>query len=703
MNHFLAQFASFAAINGLTAIAAWRISRRLNTGSPWRDHLLGAIIIFFAAVTAIGATLGFSGNITLPNYIMAATAFFTLSLIIKPGAPPPRPAALPFCPPPLAILISLAAISLAAILIWDIVTPPPPGGDAFIYHLTFPASWLQEQRIFYVQLPYGAQAASYYPLNTELFYLWLMIPWHDDFMINIAQIPFWIACAAGVTALALETRLHRTGAVAAGALVFLIPGFVQQCTVARVDIAFSAWLVLAIYFAYRWSATRKAAHLILFAAAAGMLAGTKSIGLIYLPIPALIFLASLRGRRARAIADIIICTAVALATGGFWFLRNWILLGNPMFPLDVTLFGAHIFSGAYGKEAMRAFHTSDPSHLGYIFELFLGMWLGFYLFATAGISALILRHRRGDNRRLFILITPTLIALLFWYVNPHNNLTNGRFLFPAFVLICYSAAFVLNDMKGLPANLWALTGIAAAIAAGLHPESDHLYRLASDLIRTVWGTGNPLILSFVPAILLMTAAFLIFAAALAARKKRFLFHALITVAIAIFSFGIIKSWQAYPANRFNWVKAFPTGAAWATLDRMTKGNSYTIASVGNERMYGLFGTGFRHRVVTVNINSHPDWGFEHYWRAARRAARTPVNEERPQWHRENPSREAWIANLRRAGVDIVFATTLETIEASAMQHDQIGFPIEVIWADSDPELFRPLYANAEVRIYAFRK
>jgi len=81
----------------------------------------------------------------------------------------------------------------------------------------------------------------------------------------------------------------------------------------------------------------------------------------------------------------------------------------------------------------------------------------------------------------------------------------------------------------------------------------------------------------------------------------------------------------------------------------------------------------------------------------------PSASERPQWHRENGTAEAWIANLQKKNIDLVFATTLEPIGLNAMEHDELGFPAEIAWANAHPERFRPLFENAEVRIFAFKK
>ncbi len=606
----------------------------------------------------------------------------------------------------------LAAVAFFGIIIWDCLTPPPAGGDPFIYHLTFPASWLKAGRIVYVPLPYGAQAASYYPFNMELFYLWLMAPLRTDFLVNFGQVPSLLLAGLALAALARETGIGKPGAMVGAAVTMLAPCFIQQATVARVDIAFAAWFLLSLYYALRWGRTRRAGHLALFGAAVGLLIGTKPIGVLYSFLPGLLFAFQLKGRgAARAAADVCAALALALAFGGFWHVRNWLATGNPVFPLDVKLFGATIFPGAYGRGAMRAFHSSDPMELPRIGYFYLGFWLEAFLIFSGGAAMItgFVFGRRRIRGRLFLLAAPWLVIVLFWFANPYNNLTNGRFLFPAFLLFGYYAAMAIDDARDLPGRIWMWLAPVAWIAANLPvyaisftEDTDHLYRLFSEL--RLGASGRGMLGPAYGTIALLTGAAVCGALLLLLKRKSILRAAAALALAALLFAGLDTALHYQNTHKYLWYRRFPVGRAWAKLDAMTAGVPVRIASVGNERSYGLFGTGLRNDVMTVNVDAHTDWQFHDYWRAARLAgARMPADSERPQWHREHGSPQAWIENLRKKDIDIVFATTLDPIEAKYMKHDALGFPVEVGWADERPEMFRLLFANSETRIFGFNK
>jgi hypothetical protein len=51
-------------------------------------------------------------------------------------------------------------------------------------------------------------------------------------------------------------------------------------------------------------------------------------------------------------------------------------------------------------------------------------------------------------------------------------------------------------------------------------------------------------------------------------------------------------------------------------------------------------------------------------------------------------------------VDYVFVSALSAYEIDYLWHDAAGFPIEETWARADPQQFRIVYENPQVRVYA---
>ncbi|HOX29488.1 MAG TPA: hypothetical protein PLQ76_10080, partial [bacterium] len=179
-----------------------------------------------------------------------------------------------------------------------------------------------------------------------------------------------------------------------------------------------------------------------------------------------------------------------------------------------------------------------------------------------------------------------------------------------------------------------------------------------------------------------------------------------TICCAILAVSLVLGLSASAAyqdeHKYDWYTAFPVGRAWSALEKMTKGKSFRIASIGNERSYGLYGTGLRHDVFSVNVENHHDWQFHDYHRYAVEQKRAiQFYSERPQYHRFDASIDAWVSNLEKEKIELLFATTLDPVAMMHMEHDEKGFPIEVSWALSRPDLFKLVFSNSEVRIFYF--
>ncbi|HOC91225.1 MAG TPA: hypothetical protein PKH33_02520 [bacterium] len=694
---------TFLAMNALAFSAAWRLGKAGARG--WLEAAIGTGVFFFALIVTLTAVLGFVGAAgKWPFATGAAVVWAVVLFAVKPVSV--KFPSIPIKVLPVSIMCAISILAIAGIFVWDVVTPPPAGGDPFIYNLTFPATWLKAGRIEYVALPYGAQAATYYPLNMELFNMWLLAGAGGDMAANLAQLPTLLLCGLGVAGIARAAGVAKPGALIGAASAMLSPGLVQQATVARVDVAFAAWFVTAIYFAYIWGSSRSNRHLALFGVSLGLLIGTKSLGAVYAIIPGALFISQLKGGASRIFSDLVRVSILAVVFGGFWHLRNWLATGNPFFPLNVSLFGINIFPGAYEGSAMRAFHTSDTAELAKIGGLFIGFWLQQYLLLGAVVAgfAVLLKNRLSRKKLAYLLLTPWATLALFWFVNPHNNLTNGRFIFPAVLMLGFCVAVAINDAKGIVGKAMAWLAPAAVVATSFIKDCDHLPRLLRDVGSAAVGIGGGLLIPASVAIALLLGAVAAAALALIMRRKRFIAFASCFAALVLLVSAMTAALDCHKEHKYDWHVFFPEGRAWAQLEQMTKGRSLRIASAGGERAYGLFGADMRHNVMTVNIDEHLDWQFHDYWKQARIDGKADPKTagERPQWHREAGAPSLWLNNLQEKKIDIVFASVLDPISRSFMEHDDAGFPVEVAWADSMPDDFRMLFANSVSRIYAVR-
>jgi hypothetical protein len=108
------------------------------------------------------------------------------------------------------------------------------------------------------------------------------------------------------------------------------------------------------------------------------------------------------------------------------------------------------------------------------------------------------------------------------------------------------------------------------------------------------------------------------------------------------------------------------------------------------------GPDLRNEVRYINVDRHRGWLLHNYHRAATAEGRpTWPDYPRPGWDREHPDYEAWLANLRAEGIELLVVAHVNPAEGPHNVADRDGFPIERSWAESHPEVFTPVYGVAE--------
>ena len=484
----------------------------------------------------------------------------------------------------------------------------------------------------------------------------------------------------------------------AAALFCLSPVVVAELSKAYVDVAFGCFFLIALNAALAFHHAPSGGKTLQFAIALGIFAGTKMPGLVFsllilLPLFAvLLFSASRRGARTapvcpgRVAALLAAGCALFLAAGGWWYVRNLLATGNPVFPLNVDLFGISFFEGAYDRSAL------PPSNVTTLLDLHTPhfLWLlsaGALL--TAG-AALLARDGKGLARRAlrFGLLLPAAMAAIFHGLLPFDY---ARFVLALCGLAGALLLVPLDSRHGRWAGIALLAVLTAAFLCNEERGKLLLPLLEARLLSTwqVW-------LSFAAVI----AAGLCSALLLLFRWPR-PWKTLLAILLALAAFGAFEAGGIVAdAEGPFFIEAFrKSREPYIFLDR-NYGN-VTVAYSGTNRSFLLYGGNLANRVCHVNVNRCPGWLFHDYVqrftgdRSARRKDRNGV-----AYTRSDARYPAWAANLDSAGADLLFVERLTpwNLEKSYRRDGQ-GFPLEAIWADGHPGKFKRVFASPVVRIY----
>lgn len=286
--------------------------------------LLGVCALAFLA--AIGSKLAFGAQLQLlPTTLNAKDR-----MVGSPG---------PWRPIPLLMtgVLLLAFAIFAILLLWGL----PRGFEANAYHLPIAVRVLREGTL-------GLWDASYmhaYPANMSI-WTGLLLHVFPENVTALANLPFIALAAFSLFALSRAAGADRAASLIIAVGLTSIPLFGFSALEVGPDIAGVAYIALAAFMIIvrphggRWWAA-------LAGISAGVAFGFKSLHLIPLAILGLIILTEgligfAKERHAAARVSHLVPAATfgvsAFAMMSFWLVRNYVDLGNPLYPVHIAGF-----------------------------------------------------------------------------------------------------------------------------------------------------------------------------------------------------------------------------------------------------------------------------------------------------------------------------------------------------------------------------
>lgn len=247
-----------------------------------------------------------------------------------------------------ATIVALATLALGWQLVVALVLPPF-AFDALTYHLTIVASWLRAENIDPTPL---SLCCAYYPATSELMFAHPALFLGSDSVVDTVQIGFAALGALSVAGIARSAGLPAGAAAAAAGLFAVTPIVLTQAPTNFADVMVSACALAALHALLRFAETGSPPRLLVAGLATGLVLGTKGTGIIWgaalvLGAVALVVRAWRTGtispRTAGTAASAFLIATLAL--GSYWYARNWIETGNPVYPFRVEAAGATVFDG----------------------------------------------------------------------------------------------------------------------------------------------------------------------------------------------------------------------------------------------------------------------------------------------------------------------------------------------------------------------
>ena len=486
---YIAGSVELAAVLAALAFGALSVRALLLPGWRGAPARLVELVLAASALVVVSELLGVVGlykeaAIVIALIVVGLAAALGASAIARrrPISPAPAPPAPPSSPIAIAVAIIAVAVVAAA---WAVPTLTTIGGgmtrsDTLWYHMPLAVRWAQTSHIGPIFFFDPIYFASFYPANSELFHALGILVYNRDVVSPLLN-DGWLAlsflaawCIGRPYGVGPQALIGASIALGAEMLVGYEAGeALNDITGVAFTLAGAAILVNARAAAAERARSLPLTAVAVAALATGIAAGVK---LSFLPVAAVLTVGVivLTGRGARGRTALAWLVPLA-ATGGFWYLRNLIVVGNPVPYIHhlgpITLPGpVRDFSLRPGYSVSHYWHdTSVWSHWFFPgLHSTLGLLWPVVLIALVGVGLYAL-VRRGDPilRVLGAVAGLTAVAYLFTPLTaagvqgePIAFTWNLRYLAPALAL----GLALLPCLPALRATPGRRTAVLVALA-----------------------------------------------------------------------------------------------------------------------------------------------------------------------------------------------------------------------------------------------
>ena len=361
------------------------------------DRLIGAFILGIAQIIVTEMLLGVIFSKLYPKPLFILNIFISFSVLIFVLFPGRRQrgvfreirdkASRIFSIIRRDMVLSCIFILLLISVCWIIFLGylfPSYTWDALWYHLPMVGYIMQSGAIsenlavFFIE-----QFINIFPKKIELFFLWNTIFLKNDAIIDLSQFLFTVIGILTIYSIARKLRIEEKSSIYSALLFFFTPIIILQSTTNYVDIAVSVLFLVAVNFLLynnpassnndedRGFSGDTRVPILLSGLATGILLGSKGSGPLFVAILIAAFLLqetagyfnhfklsnSARPENVhvkfkshiKAVFSkyILLFFLPVFLLGGYWYIKNWVMYGSPVYPMEISIFNFTIFKGLY--------------------------------------------------------------------------------------------------------------------------------------------------------------------------------------------------------------------------------------------------------------------------------------------------------------------------------------------------------------------
>ncbi len=677
---------TFIILNTLVALSAVILIKKAFHCADLPERICVFSTLFFTQIVVSELILGMLGMLFIPQLIGINTLILILIWLFfrKKKSGPINEVLVDrfdwlFKNKVILFCISVILGFLLVKTIYNLINPPF-GWDSLNYHFTFPVEWLKSGNLLLPPTISDDPSPTYYPINGSLYYYWLIAPFRNVMLADLGQIPFLIISFFAVFSIARKIKLSKELSFYAAAIFMVIPNYFEQIEVGYVDIIMATLFLLCINFLLNLNKEFNIKNLILSGIAAGLFFGIKTLSLAYSLALILFFLLILikhaRGFKFIGYGGMFVILMAVL--GGYGYIRNFIVTGNPLFPLNFVIFKETVFKGVMPTATYLVRWDYQGYNLGKLFfREGMGPQLLLLIFPATFLAFPIALYKKRkvkiDLALGYILFLPAILLAIFTFIIPQLW---TRFLYPYLGIGAIVAFFTLSVLK-VPIKV-IKTLVVICFLASIAEFSGY------------WELGFSL-----AAVLILFVTLPYFLRI--CKEKRFkvdVVFSLIVLFLALIAFTqkwyLKNEYKRYITYARYWEGAMK---AWDWLNENTSGDN--IAYTGRPVPLPLYGTNFKNDVYYVSVNdTHPAWLHKFprgnlNWKVYKYEEIDKVL-RRDENYRGNADFLSWYKNILAQDIDYLFVYIL---------NDGKYHPIEDKWASAHNDRFELVFDSQDARIY----
>ncbi len=246
----------------IVTAGSWLLVKKYFWSRLFTELILNWFILFFSQIILVGLILGIMGRLYFLNVFMAhlfILVAITLSCHSKKMPSLWKPDLHFFMNSNLFLFIFSIFVSFFLVKLYVTLVNPLVYPDGLQFHLAFPAHWIVNGNLdnpfqifgsVPILNPNGIETSSgsYYPINVQLFFTWLMLPLRSAFLADAGQTPFFFIGIIAVYSILRKYNVKRNIALLSGFLWVLIPNIFKQLRIgSNIDVICAVLFLLVFY------------------------------------------------------------------------------------------------------------------------------------------------------------------------------------------------------------------------------------------------------------------------------------------------------------------------------------------------------------------------------------------------------------------------------------------------------------------------